>query len=400
MRQFSLPLLLAAVACCLHAKADPYFNTTPHGFVTANCTGGITDVYVVNSEWLCVVNDFMSNYWTDIIETDKWAYGGGITNRYAKIYNDYLGSAPGWLYPLQVVDMHDYWMPVVRPKYDLSLNTASFFSVTSPDDPNFASPRTPASLGRFINSIGQWRDWQNGDLVGFPHSVNFSWIKLPVSLSNGCRYAVRLGNGMTGAFLYDEERTISWAIRANQVGYLDWAPEKYAYIGAWGGTFGPIPFPAVTNKRFSIVNAAAGTSVFSGPVTLRYMPTTAAVDRIGEYVYQMDFSACRATGTVYVSVPGVGRSWPFRIGPDVYGEPFYMVMKGLYQHRSGFTVTSNRLMWARPAGHLKTYRSHCGSVDQDWADADGVILSSCQIETNNPRPCGQAAQTFRIVTHA
>ena len=362
-------LLFAAAVCAWPAHADPYYTETPHGFVTASCTGGITDVYVVNSEWLCVVNDFMSNYWSDIIATDMWAFGGGITNRYAKIYAEHLGSAPEWLYPLQVLDMHDYWMPVVRPTYDLCLNSTSFFAVTSPDDPRFAAPRTPVHLGRFINSIRQWRDWQSGEPIGFCHPVNYSWIKLPVALSNGCRYVVHLGNGMTAALLYDEQRAISWAVHANQIGYLDWAPEKYAYLGAWGGTIGPLPFPAVTNQRFAIMDAAAGTAVFSGPVTLRYDPSTAAVDRIGEYVYQLDFSAYRHTGTFYITVPGVGRSWPFRIGPDVYGEPFYLVMKGLYQHRSGHAITSNRLMWARPAGHTKTYRSHCGSVDQDWAAA-------------------------------
>ena len=371
MRYIAVAVMLMSA---LQARADAYYNTTAYGFVTASCTGGVTDVYVVNSEWLCVVNDFMSNYWADIVETDKYAFGGGITNRYALIYSNHVnGVAAAWEYPLKIIDMHDYWMPVVRPKYDPQLNTATFFRVSSPDHPAYAAPQQPVALGRFINSIREWRDPQLGEPVGgLCHVVNYSWIKLPTALSNGCRYTVTLGSGISGNFLYDEQRSISWAIHANQVGYLNWAPEKYAYIGAWGGTYGPIPLAAVTNARFNIMSDAAGTAVFSGAITLRYDPSTASVDRIGEYVYQMDFSAFRGTGTFYLSVPGVGRSWPFKAGPDVYGEPFYMVMKGLYQQRSGFQVTSNRLLWARPAGHTKIYRSHCASVDQDWDGAVGV----------------------------
>jgi len=288
--------------------------------------------------------------------------------------------------------------------------------------------------------------------------VNYSWIQLPQALSNGCRYTVTLGNGFSGNMLYDESKTISGAIHANQIGYLDWAAEKYAYIGAWGGTHGPIEFPDVTNQQFHIMDAS-GTSVYSGAITLRYDPTlydpavyvdgqsatdatsywsrvitlpqedvattvtvtmvtalgvtNESVDRVytwssgstdtatvenhlqpqnnytsataqieirafpntepvGEYVYEMDFGAFSETGTFYIAVEGVGRSWPFEVGPDVYGEPFYKAMKGLYQHRSGFEITSNRLAWARPAAHTNVYRSHIGSVDSTWPLAEAV----------------------------
>jgi len=440
---------------------DPYFTSTPHGFVTANCeTGGVTDIYVVNSDWLCVVNDYMTNYWNDIVAADRDAFGGGITNRYALSYSNYLaGLTRDYEHRRDMEEMYDWWAPVVRPAYDIPLNTASFFTVTSPDDPAYAAGRTATAVGRYINSIKRWVDPQSGMSLNHNlHNVNFSWIQLPESLSNGCSYTVSLGNGLSGNLLYDEARTVSRAIHVNQVGYLDWAPEKYAYMGAWGGSLGPIEFAGVTNRQFHLVDTN-GTSVFSGPVTLRYDPTlyepsvfvndepatdatsywyrvvtlpvegvatTVRVDMvtalgvtnasvartytwqdgavceaseedgvlpqnnytsstaevevrvypttepIGEYVYEMDFSEYRGTGTFYVTVAGVGRSWPFDIGPDVYGTAFYTMMKGLYQQRSGFEVSSNRLAWARPAAHTHIYRSHCASVDDWWADAQTV----------------------------
>jgi len=456
-----MPLLagLFLVLACA-APADPYYNTTPHGFVTANCTGGVTDIYVVNAEWLCVVNDYMSNYWADIVAADTAAFGGGITNRYAQSYSNYLaGRIYNYDYWRDVQELHDWWAPEIRPGYDVPLNTAAYYRVTSPDDPAYAAGQSPTEVGRYINSVEQWRDPQSDVLIGGEvHCVNFSWIHLPQALSNGCRYAVSLGNGRSGNILYDEARTISRAIHANQVGYLDWAPEKYAYIGAWGGSYGPIEMPGVTNRQFSLVDSN-GVPVFGGPVTLRYDPslhdpvvfvdgqpatdatsywhraitlpaegvaTTVTVtmvtamgvtnetvtriytwdssatqeasvegsvypqnnytsstaeievrgypttEPIGEYVYELDFSDYRGTGTCHIAVPGVGRSWPFEIGPDVYGEPFYKLMKGLYQHRSGFEVKTNRLAWARPAAHTNIYRSHCTEVDLGWHSARAV----------------------------
>lgn len=263
------------------ARADDYYTASAHGFVTARCTNGVTDIYVVNSEWLCVVNDYMSNYWADIIEADTQAFGGGITNRYQQSYSNYLaGLTHSWDYWRDLEQMYDWWAPAIRPVYDVPLNTASYFSVTSPDDPSYAAARHPNRVGRYINSIRQWVDSQSGlNVPGELHNVNYSWINLPQALSNGCRYRVGLGNGRSGNFLYDETQTVSRAIHVNQIGYLDWAPEKYAYVGAWGGSHGPIEFPDITNRTFDLIGAD-GTSVFSGTITLCLRSRRSLLDRV------------------------------------------------------------------------------------------------------------------------
>ncbi len=55
-----------------------------------------------------------------------------------------------------------------------------------------------------------------------------------------------------------------------------------------------------------------------------------------------DFSALHEPGEYRLEVPGVGRSAPFRIAADVYREPFYTVMRGMYLWRCGTAVSSAR----------------------------------------------------------
>ncbi len=43
-------------------------------------------------------------------------------------------------------------------------------------------------------------------------------------------------------------------------------------------------------------------------------------------------------GTYYLEVPGVGRSWNFLIGPNVFERTYYMAMRGFYGQRCGTAV--------------------------------------------------------------
>jgi endoglucanase len=51
-----------------------------------------------------------------------------------------------------------------------------------------------------------------------------------------------------------------------------------------------------------------------------------------------DFSALRQRGRFYLDVPGVGRSWPFSIEPDVYAHAFYLALRAFYGQRCGTAV--------------------------------------------------------------
>lgn len=67
----------------------------------------------------------------------------------------------------------------------------------------------------------------------------------------------------------------------------------------------------------------------------------------GEDVYEMDFSAMTATGEFYISVPGVGRSWPFKHISTTYNATLYSAMRGLYRQRAGMEIPTAYSDWPR-----------------------------------------------------
>lgn len=357
-------------------SAFAFYNNTPHGFVTAQCTNGVTDIYVVNSEWICVVNDYMSNYW-EYIQQQGWTftYGGNPYTYYSAVSNYVGGHKNLWWFEDVIQGLHDNHIHKARGAFERPLNSNSFYTITSPDDSNYSSGVEPLQTERFCTSIKQWED-HGVKIGGQMHNVNYSWLKLPTPMADGRRYTVTLGNGFSGNFLYSETQTICRVIKVNQVGYLPWAPEKYAYWGCWTGTGGALEFNNITNRTFEIINDQNGAAVFSGNITLRYDPTTDNdAEEIGEYVYQMDFSSFNSVGTFFIKIPGVGRSWPFKIADDIYGEPFYKVMKGVYNQRSGFEIKEQYLNWPREEGHKYVYKSSiCQADSREWENQEAQAV--------------------------
>jgi endoglucanase len=75
----------------------------------------------------------------------------------------------------------------------------------------------------------------------------------------------------------------------------------------------------------------------------------------GDRVRHADFSAFKKPGSYYLEIPGVGRSWNFAIGPDVYERAYYLAMRGFYGQRCGTAVDLGAEFpgYKHPACHLK-----------------------------------------------
>jgi len=58
----------------------------------------------------------------------------------------------------------------------------------------------------------------------------------------------------------------------------------------------------------------------------------------GDQVQVADFSKLVKPGTYYIDVPGVGRSWDFEIGLDVYANTWRLAMRSYYGQRCGTAV--------------------------------------------------------------
>jgi hypothetical protein len=126
------------------------------------------------------------------------------------------------------------------------------------------------------------------------------------------------------------------AIQVNQVGYAPGAA-KFAYVGGWLGTAGPLPLDA---ERFEVVDQL-GRVAYEGPLALR----RAADPWSGNDVYEADFSVLARPGRYRLRVAGVGVSDPFDIHGRVYDGVYRRVARLLYHSRNGTPIERP---WADP----------------------------------------------------
>jgi endoglucanase len=123
------------------------------------------------------------------------------------------------------------------------------------------------------------------------------------------------------------DTTPTTAIKVDQVGYLPSAPKLAMVAAADASTADSAA------ARFSIRRTRDDAAVFEGAL----LPPVDDPDS-GDRVRVADFSALRETGTFYIDVPGVGRSWTFTIGPGVYARTWYLAMRAFYGQRCNTTV--------------------------------------------------------------
>jgi endoglucanase len=112
---------------------------------------------------------------------------------------------------------------------------------------------------------------------------------------------------------------VSHDIRFNTVGYQPGAIKQASVVSP----------PA----RFRVLSTADHRAVFNG--TLSEAVTNADT---GEELRTADFSGIKTPGEYVVDVEGLGSSAPFRVGSDVYVEPFRTVTRGMYLWRCGMAV--------------------------------------------------------------
>ena len=125
------------------------------------------------------------------------------------------------------------------------------------------------------------------------------------------------------------------AIKVDQVGYPLDAP-KVALVSAPG-------------KTFQLKRSTDNGVVFTGTLA---QPEADASTR--DQVQAADFSSFNKPGAYYIEIPGVGRSWNFTLGPNIYQRAYYMAMRGFYGQRCGTAVDMGPEFpgFTHPACHL------------------------------------------------
>lgn len=108
-------------------------------------------------------------------------------------------------------------------------------------------------------------------------------------------------------------------IRLNTIGYLPGHPKQATIAAAC--------------DRFAVLSVKDDTKAFEGKVT---GPVENRDTK--ETLYTADFTAMDQPGEYRLEVPGLGRSAPFRIGADVYREPYVTATRAMYLWRCGTAV--------------------------------------------------------------
>ncbi|MCX7110948.1 MAG: glycoside hydrolase family 9 protein [Proteobacteria bacterium] len=197
--------------------------------------------------------------------------------------------------------------------------------------------------------------------------VYFSYLSLPFDMQNERAYTLSDRWGHSMAFVYNDNDSLSWAVKTNQLGYRPDAGEKYAYLGAWlGPVLGALDFSSLNGRAFEVINNSNGSLAFTGKVAFR--ADDRKLEGSGELVYQMDFSTLNIPGNYYIRVPGVGRSRTFTLGNNALGEAFYIHARGMYHQRCGTNLTTPYTAWTRGDNHTGTWLGGFPPDDEDYRD--------------------------------
>ncbi len=260
---------------------------------------------------------------------------------------------------------------VVRRMPEALADRADSWSVGSPDDPAYRTPQRPSRVARKSRGVDfAWmvEKWVNGRAVNTsPDHVKEHWIylALPSPMKRGFSYRVTADALLPGtsipALLFDERRARSEALHVNLIGYATSSPAKYGYVYQWMGDGGGLDVRPLAGRPFELVEqpgggvAHAGTLAFRGSKDQPETGLPADAPPKGNFlnadVLEADFSGFARPGTYVLSVPGVGCSFPFAIGDDVYRPAFATTARGLYHNRSGIALTKPFTEFERPAPH-------------------------------------------------
>ncbi len=227
---------------------------------------------------------------------------------------------------------------------------------------------------------------------GWPYGgvlVSDVYIDVGDALKDGDKVVVTVTDAVTcgersARLSFDARKSIARSIQTNQLGYRN-EGAKVAYVGCWMGSMPDKNFVGGTEQKaaavdaedffglakktdldalaadgkseayhklsdaslrldgtdipFALVDAKSGKTVHQGKLKFIHNgkdPESRAIS--SSNVWEIDFTSFTTTGAYYLTVPGVGRSLTFAIGPQVYREAFKVQAQGIYCQRCGIAI--------------------------------------------------------------
>jgi endoglucanase len=339
-------------------------------------TDGIPAVHVLSAEWVAVILDPAPSYLEQLDRLSSGHYRR-LVERNARA--DKQGNLPEfWVTAAELRQMRQLFGSTAR-KNSLEGNCreTGFYSLSSATDTRYGQQSfTPRQSSLHYISVDEGKAALGDVRYGI-----VAYLQMPFSMQSGNNYTVQLLDGTAAEFYYDEDRTISRAIKVSQIGYRPGDPANAAYLGAWLGELGALAF--APGLGFEVVEAETREVVLTGRLEERTtfaslaemaQPNPHRLDWTGEHLYSMDLSQLLRPGVYYIRIPGVGRSWSFVVDDASYGEAFFVAARGLYHQRAGTSLEAPFTAWTRPA-------IHNGPIFESamlpyWADSQKVQRSS------------------------
>ena len=225
----------------------------------------------------------------------------------------------------------------------------------------------PEKVGR--QSVELWK----GNVASFPEVVLYShtfYLKLAQPLKPGETVTVtvpsipeRFARKMDVALAPD--KTISPAIKVNQVAYSALADERYAYLGWWAGDLGTVDFSDM--KTFEAVDEATGKTVLTGDITLR----SEADPTSGEKVAEMKIEKL-PPGKYHLRIPGFARSDSFGVGlANGIKDLYFHTVRAFFHQRAGTELKKENTDFPRPVTHASIYESGFGVDNPNYVPQPG-----------------------------
>jgi len=239
---------------------------------------------------------------------------------------------------------------VVGERLDLNLiDKAESFSISSTDDPDLSIERTPYTVYRKTKPYDFARIGATME-APLEHVI---YLKLLKPLKTGKKYTIDFKQSgiIKQTFLYEPTKMRSEAVHVSHIGFRPDDPVKVAFLSLWMGSGGPVDFKEKT--PFYILDDKSGDTVFKGETRFSKKINERDEDAFGHNfngtnVYIMDYSQLQKPGKYRVYVDGIGCSYPFDIGDDVWAKAFYTSARFLYHQRSGIEIGPPYTTFKRP----------------------------------------------------
>ncbi len=182
------------------------------------------------------------------------------------------------------------------------------------------------------------------------------FLEFDREFKDGNRYTIHLDHAPqlpdSITFTFADHRLRSEAVQVNLLGF-DPNDRKTAFMSVWMGDGGSCRYEEDFN--FKVLDVVTGRIAFSGTTTKK-TPGSGAEYTIGGSdqnhnltdVLMMDFTKVKEVGTYVVVVEGIGRSFEFEVGPQIWDNTARLLMKGFLHQRSGIALGPPYTDYLRP----------------------------------------------------